>query len=171
MISGSLTVRNSTITGNTVHSGPYYFAQGGGVALWDPSTLFAVANTIIAGNSIVGPGNGGKDIFGDIDLTNGHNVFGSDVLGNNPGDRENVAASAIFANVDPETGGGQISGRVVPLLNSISNPALSGADPLAASATGQNGTSARPQPAGSLPDIGSIEINQRSRPRPRRATT
>ena len=27
-------------------------------------------------------------------------------------------------------------------------------------ATGQNGTSVRPQPAGSLPDIGSIEINQ-----------
>ena len=46
------------------------------------------------------------------------------------------------------------------MLNNVNNPALSGADPLAASATGQNGTSARPQPAGSLPDIGSIEITQ-----------
>ena len=105
------------------------------------------------GNAIEGP-----DLFGALNVTNGHNIFGSDVLGNNPADRENIAASAIFASIDPGTGGGLISGRVVPLLNSTSNPALSGADPLAASATGQNGTSARPQPAGSLPDIGSIEI-------------
>ena len=49
---------------------------------------------------------------------------------------------------------------VVPLLNSIANPALSGADPLAASATGQLGTARGRSPAGSLPDIGAIEINQ-----------
>ena len=93
-----------------------------------------------------------------ISVSNGHNVFGADISGNNPADRENIAASAIFANIDPETGGGLLSGRVVPLLNNLNNPALSGADPLAASATGQNGTSARPQPAGSLADIGSVEI-------------
>ena len=93
--------------------------------------------------------------------SNGHNIFGSDVLGNVSGDRENIAPAAIFAAIDPATGGGQLAANgIVPLLNSIDNPALSGADPLASSATGQLGTTPRPSPAGSLPDIGAIEINQ-----------
>ena len=53
----------------------------------------------------------GSDIFGSVTLSNGHNIFGSDVLGNNPADRENIAASAIFASIDPTTGGGQLSGQ------------------------------------------------------------
>ena len=52
------------------------------------------------------------------------------------------------------------AGGVASLRNSITNPALSGADLLAAADTGQSGTSGRPLPAGTLPDIGSIEINQ-----------
>ena len=61
---------------------------------------------------------------------------------------------------DPDTGGGQLNASgIVPLRNNVANPALSGADFLAAGATDQLGT-ARPLPAGSLPDIGAVEINQ-----------
>ena len=74
------------------------------------------------------------------------------MLGNNPADRENIAASAVFAVVDPETGGGQVNAvGIVPLLNNTNNPALSGVAPLAAGATGQTGDklppTARGQPA------------------------
>ena len=63
--------------------------------------------------------------------------------------------------IDPGTGGGQLAaGGIVPLKNSAANPALSGADPITASATGQLGGTPRPQPAGSLPDIGAVEIKQ-----------
>ena len=96
-----------------------------------------------------------------ITFSNGHNVFGSDVAGGVPGDRENVPAAAVFATIDPATGGGLLNPNgVVSLRNDVANPALTGADPLVASAIGQLGTSPRPLPAGSLPDIGSIEINQ-----------
>ena len=124
-----------------------------------------IANTIVAGNTAIDINGGlppaGPDIFGAVALSNGHNIFGSDVLGNVSGDRENIDPAAVFAAIDPATGGGQLAANgIVPLLNSIDNPALSGADPLAASATGQLGTTPRPSPAGSLPDIGAIEINQ-----------
>jgi len=103
---------------------------------------------------------GGQDVYGTIAFSNGHNIFGSDVLGNVSGDRENIAASAIFASIDPATGGGLVNAAgIVTLKSAITNPALSGADPLAASDTGQLGGTGRPLPAGSLPDIGSIEIN------------
>ena len=88
-------------------------------------------------------------------------MFGSDVAGSVPGDRENEPAAAVFATIDPATGGGLLNPNgVVSLRNDVANPALTGADPLVASATGQLGTSPRPLPAGSLPDIGSIEIDQ-----------
>ena len=45
------------------------------------------------------------------------------------------------------------------MRNSVTNPALSGGDPLAALPTDQIGTT-RPLPAGSLPDIGAAERNQ-----------
>ena len=87
-------------------------------------------------------------------------MFGSDVAGNVPGDRENIAASAIFAAVDPVTGGGKLGpDGTVALRNNVANPALSAGDPLAASAFDQRGA-ARPQPAGSLPDLGAVELNQ-----------
>jgi len=94
-------------------------------------------------------------------LSNGHNVFGTDILGNVNGDREKVVPGAIFAIIDPTTGGGQLSpAGIVPLKRTITNPALSAADPITASSFGQLSTTKRPLPAGSLPDIGSIEINQ-----------
>ena len=154
-------VRNSTITGNTSTADTI---GGAGIRLASDGQL-DIANSIVAGNKAVDIDGGsppaGPDIFGTITLSNGHNIFGSDVAGNVSGDRENIAPAAVFAAIDPATGGGQLAANgIVPLLNSIDNPALSGADPLASSATGQLGTTSRPLPAGSLPDIGAIEINQ-----------
>lgn len=155
---GRLSVRNSTITGNLADS---YDAVAGGVVA---TGALEIENSIVAGNFITGhltDDRTAADIFGTIAFSNGHNIFGSDVSGSVSGDREGIAASAIFAAIDPATGGGQLSpSGIVPLLNSVANPALSGADPLAASATGQLGGAPRPRPDGSLPDIGSIEINQ-----------
>ena len=88
---GELVVRNATITGNNSHSGD---DQGSGIVV-NSSTRLDIANSIVAGNSatpyqsdVVDP-----DIRGAITASNGHNIFGSDVLGNNPADRENIAAS------------------------------------------------------------------------------
>ena len=62
--------------------------------------------------------------------------------------------------IDPATGGGLLNPPAsCRLRNSVTNPALSGGDPLAALPTDQLGT-ARPLPAGSLPDIGAAERNQ-----------
>jgi hypothetical protein len=158
---GQLHLRNSTVTGNQARGSAYY-GYGGGIDV-DPGSILDIANSIVAGNraDIEGNQGGGHDIHGMIAFSNGHNVFGTDVAGNNSGDRENVAAAAIFAALDPDTGGGRLNANgIVPLRTSLDNPALSGADTLAASAAGQLGGTPRPLPAGSLPDIGAIEIGQ-----------
>ena len=65
-----------------------------------------------------------------------------------------IAASAVFANIDPETGGGQLNAvGIVPLLNNTNNPALSGADTLAAGATGQTGDSSAHCPQAACPTL------------------
>jgi Ca2+-binding RTX toxin-like protein len=93
-------------------------------------------------------------------LSNGHNVFGSTIAGAVEGDAVNVAASSIFATIDGWAQGGALSpSGIVLLRNDAANPALSGADPLAAMPTAQLG-GARPSPATSLADIGSVEISQ-----------
>jgi Ca2+-binding RTX toxin-like protein len=118
--------------------------------------MLIFVNTIVAGNIA----DGDPDITGTIAFSNGRNIFGSDISGNVVGDRENVAASAVFRDIDPATGGGLVNEfGVVPLLDSKANPALSGGDPLAAGATDQRGT-ARPLPLGSLPDLGAVEQGQ-----------
>jgi Ca2+-binding RTX toxin-like protein len=126
-------------------------------------TSLEIISSIVAGNYVADRGAfiAKSDLWGTVTFSNSRNVFGSDVAGNDPGDRENVAPSAIFAAIDPATGGGLVnSAGIVPLRNSTANPALGGADPLAASSAGQLGGTARPLPAGSLPDVGSVEINQ-----------
>jgi hypothetical protein len=159
--SGELVVRNSTITGNTAHGSSDEFpVRGGGIDAG--SSQLEIANSIVAGNAFVGTRfTGDPDIFGTITNSNGHNAFGGDVAGNVPGDRENVPAATIFAAIDPATGGGKLNSKgIVPLKKSLADPAVSAADPLTASATGQLGTTPRPLPAGSLPDLGSVEIDQ-----------
>ena len=117
-----------------------------------------LADSIVAGNA---ERDGvGDEVAGTIAFSNGHNIFGSDVAGAIVGDLQGVAPGLLFASLDPDTGGGQLNAAgIVPLRNSVTNPALSGGDPLAALPTDQIGTT-RPLPAGSLPDIGAAERNQ-----------
>jgi Ca2+-binding RTX toxin-like protein len=157
---GELVVRNSTITGN---NGDYGDDRGSGIYA-GPSIRLDIANSIIAGNAsrpYQGP-TSNPDVFGTIILSNGHNIFGSDVAGDIAGDRENVAPNALFAAVDPDTGGGRLSGGVVPLRNSVGNPALSGTDSLLVQSGDQLGN-ARFLPSDSRADIGALEANQTAR--------
>ena len=84
-------------------------------------------------------------------------MLGSDIAGDVAGDREGIAAGAIFARVDPVTGGGQLDGDLVAVLRAdAANPALAGADRLQSPATDQLGAE-RPAPEGTNPDIGAVE--------------
>ncbi len=98
-----------------------------------------------------------SDIAGTITLSNGHNIFGSDVLGNVAGDRENIAASAVFANhrSGHRRRAGQRRRHRAPPANAT-NPALGAADRFAIGSTDQIGT-ARPTPSGTNPDAGAAE--------------
>jgi predicted outer membrane repeat protein len=151
---GTVTLTSSTVTGN--YAASYYSGGDGGGGI--RSSAITLADSIVAGNAERdGVGN---DVAGAIAFSNGHNIFGSDVAGAIIGDLQGVAPSLLFASIDPATGGGRLNAAgTTPLRNSITNPALSGGDPLAALPTDQLGH-ARPQPAGSLPDIGAAERNQ-----------
>src|SRR4051812_47204175 len=146
---GSLVVRNSTITGNHVYIGPSASDSiGGGIAIRSASSG-DIANSFVAGNTAAN----GSDVYGVIANSNGHNIFGSDVLGNVAGDREGIVGSTLFA-----TGLVNADGVVV-LRNSVTNPALSGALSLDSLGTDQLGH-VHPQPSNSQPDIGAAELNQ-----------
>jgi hypothetical protein len=146
------------ITGNAAGSDSVY-EYGGGIF---GSGEIDIANSIVAGN-VEWTGRGHRqasDIRGSIALSDGHNLFGSSIAGAVEGDLTKVASSALFASIDPLTGGGLLGANgIVMLLGNAANPALSGADPLAAMPTAQLG-GARPSPAASLADIGSVEISQ-----------
>jgi hypothetical protein len=101
------------------------------------------------------------DIAGGITASNGRNIFGSDVDGNAPTDRENVPVSQLFAGGLADNGGPT---QTIALRDAADNPALGGADPATAPATDQRG-GVRPQPAGTNPDIGAFELEQ-SNPEP-----
>ena len=91
--------------------------------------------------------------------------------GNIAGDRENVAPGLIFAAIDPETGGGLLrADGTVLLRNNVTNPALSGADPLAADASDQLG-GARPSPPPAWPTSAPSSATRPSRPPPRPTMT
>ena len=159
----SLVLRNSTVTGNAAYAFGDSLSLGGGVFA-DSTSRLDVANSVVAGNKVVvEPGYGsalGPDIAGDVTLSNGHNVFGTDITGNIAGDRESVAPGAIFAAIDPNTGGGLLNASgVVPLRNDAANPALSGADSLLVQSVDQLG-SARFLPGPSRADVGAVERDQ-----------
>ena len=140
---------NSTINANSTAGG----AGGGGISVGDYGAA-TIANSIVADNSA--PGSTAPDLAGTIGDSNGHNIFGSDVEGNAPGDLENVPASLLFAGGLADNGGPT---QTVALRDAADNPALGGADPTSAPATDQRGV-ARPQPAGTNPDIGAFELDQ-----------
>ena len=143
---------DSTVTGNSAAGD---FARGGGIFVDFGGA--ASANSIVAGNAAA---SADDDVFGVISASNGHNIFGSDVDGAILGDLQGVAPGLLFASLDPATGGGRLNAAgIVPLRNSVTNPALSGGDPLAAMPTDQLGT-ARPLPGDSLPDVGAVERSQ-----------
>jgi hypothetical protein len=156
----AVTLTASTISGNrALGSG----SDGGGVA---QNGDLIVTNSIVAGNSAYGSG---PDIVRSVTSTNGHNIFGSGVLGvYGTGDRLGVAAGTLFAALDPATGGGVLADNggptpTIALKDASTNPALAGADPADSSATDQRGE-ARPQPTGTNPDIGAFELDQTSTP-------
>ena len=154
---GMTIIRNSTITGNVNDSSSGQFSgYGGGILA--RSGFLELDNTILAGNfGYDGSSFGPSDLLGTINLSNGHNIFGSDVQGNVEGDRENIAAAAIFAAIDPDTGGGQLNtAGVVPLRANVANPAQAGSDRFLIGSTDQVGNP-RPAPTGTNPDVGSVE--------------
>lgn len=166
---GSTRILNSTITNNTDYAGPYgRFLDGAGIA---NSGLLALENTIISGNVSSGsyqysgePFTANDDVQGRISFSNGHNIFGSSVDGGIAGDEEFVSATLLFATVTSDIGGGVFGNNggatpTVALRDAIDNPAVSGAEPVAAGAVDQRGV-ARPNPAASNPDIGAFELNQ-----------
>jgi Ca2+-binding RTX toxin-like protein len=138
-----------TVTGNVCDGDRW--AHGGGLALVDK-----ISNSIIAGNSTAGLAGGDfNDVFG-VGLSNGHNIFGSDVASNVAGDLENIPTSLLFAGGLADNGGPT---PTIALRDAADNPALAGADPADSSATDQRGV-ARPQPDGTNPDIGAFELKQ-----------
>ena len=171
LAAGELVLVSSTVTGN--RSG--YIggsAYGAGIFLRYAGSL-KIANSIVAGNfsqQIFEPSPRLADdiagIYGGaVVVSNGHNLFGSEVAGAAPGDLESVAAARLFAALDPDTGGGRLAlnGGPTPtvrLRDALDNPALSGADPLDAGAVDQRGVD-RPLPPDTNPDIGSFELDQR----------
>ena len=121
-----------------------------------------IANSIVAGNRVLaGAGATGPDVCGTITASNGHNLFGSHVAAASPATARTLPPAPSSPRSTPTTGGGKLNASgIVPLKQSVANPALSGGDPLAAGATGQLGINPRPLPAGSLPDIGAVESDQ-----------
>jgi Ca2+-binding RTX toxin-like protein len=165
--SGELTVRNSTVSGNAVfHRADDDYGLGAGIAVRD-GTRFTLANSIVAGNHLTGyDGALGRadDLAGRITASNGHNLFGTEVLGNAPGDLESVAPERLFAALDPATGGGRLAlnggpTATVALRDAADNPALGRASPADAEPVDQRGEP-RPQPPGSAPDIGAFELGR-----------
>src|SRR3954468_16249208 len=147
MSGGSIYIINSNIVGCAVSS------SGGAVATGDGVTLTTVAGNMTLDENL-------HTVPGNIAISDVHNIFGSNVAGIISGDSENVVAGAIFASIDPSTVGGQIDADgVVPLRSSTDNPALSAVDPIAALPFDQLGHS-RPQPTGTLNDLGAVELNR-----------
>ncbi len=155
ILGGTLRIANCTITGNRIPStAGYDYGHGAGIA----AAQVTLSNSILAGN--FDRDGIAQDVADSTVVSNGHNVLGSTVTGSIPGDRQNVPPAQLFAQLDPVTGGGKLAASgIVPLKSAVGNPAVSGGDPLAARALDQLGT-ARPLPAGSLPDIGAAEIDQ-----------
>ena len=158
IVGGTTTVSNSTITGN-INTSSYGELAGNGGGIVSVDGILELRNSILAGNTAYNfdfvrvP----SDLIGEVTLSNGHNIFGTDVLGNVPGDRENVAGSTLFASLDPTTGGGLADAAgIVPLKASVTNPAIGGADRFAIGSTDQVGTP-RPSPTGTNPDAGAAE--------------
>ena len=155
---------NSTVTGN---GGRRSSPDGGGIVGIRTALRSPTASSPATRADGQPPA---RDIFGSVTISNGHNVFGSDVpeRGRRPRERR---ARADLRHDRPRHGRRPAgAGGIVPLANGFNNPALSGADPLGGTPTDQLGA-VRPLPGSSLPDIGASRATRRSRPRPAPTTT
>ena len=152
-VGGVVSLTDSTLTGN------YAALLGGGVS----AQSIKVANSIVVGNAakLLGP-----DINGRVTESNGHNLFGSDVDGNVPGDLESVAPETVFARTAPIPGTTVSSGvlgpnggftETVALLDASTNPALGRGEGIADITIDQRG---EPRPSTGNPDIGAFELEQ-----------
>jgi Ca2+-binding RTX toxin-like protein len=166
-INSTIELISSTVTGNFgeggIDSAPNYSGVGGLALTYGTLSL---ANSIVAGNFGADADNvvTATDLDGRIGRSNGHNIFGSAVLGDVAGDLEGIDPALLFAAIDPLTGGGvlALNGGPTPtvaLRDAMNNPALSGAEPMAAGETDQRGF-ARPHPHSSNPDVGAFELHQ-----------
>lgn len=165
---GGLVLLNSTVTGNIANNS--FSGYGAGIDVRDSGSgrgSLAVANSIVAGNLAILPDGErlADDVAGRVAASNGHNVFGTAVDGNVPGDLENVSAGRLFAALDPDSGGGRLAlnGGPTPtvrLRDALNNPAVSGAEPRDAGDLDQRGAD-RPLPSDTNPDIGALELDQR----------
>jgi hypothetical protein len=149
--SGILRLTNSTVTGNNTNDGGFFDSPA------ISAENLEIANSIVAGNFATPneePPLASDVVAGNL-ISNGHNIFGSTVLGAIAGDRQNIAPSTLFAAIDPSTGGGD-STDVVLLRASVTNLALGGADWFQSGALDQIGAT-RPQPGATGPDAGAVE--------------
>ena len=163
---GSLRLSNSTVTDNFSYN-RYAFLGSSDRGAGIEGDIAEISNSIVAGNvsgTTLGNYLYADDLLGRVVRSNGHNIFGSDVDGAIAGDREDVAGSRLFAATDPTTNGGILALNGGPtetaaLRDALDNPALSGAEPVAAGDVDQRGFE-RPDPAGTNPDIGAFELAQ-----------
>ena len=151
-------ISNTTITSNSANgSFPGYYGNAAGIST---DSKLAISNSIIAGNFSGYGSTVADDIVGTVTISNGHNIFGSGAAGAITGDRQNVPPDALFASLYSSIPGGKIGpDGTVALRNNVANPALSAGDPILANVFDQRGAT-RPQPGGSLPDLGAAELNQ-----------
>ena len=118
----ALTLANSTITGNSIHN---YFGAGIKTRSLETSNSMVTGNFYRNDPTSIHP----DDVITNSITSNGHNIFGSFSEISSfviPGDRVDIAASNLFAAIDPATGGGRLNADgIVPLRDSPWNSALS----------------------------------------------
>ena len=136
---GAATLSNVTVTGNFAGD------EGGGIYVDDVGTISA-PNTLVLGNAAAT----GPDLRGQVAPGGPPSLIGGDA----------ATVAAVFAAVDPLTGGGTLADNggpvaTVALRDDPSNPALDVGDDAAAPAQDARGV-ARPQ--GPHADIGAYEL-------------
>ena len=147
-VQSTLTLSHSTVAGNDATSTS---GDAGGVEVGRYG-MFVVGNSIVADSVITTE----RDGPGANTISNGHNIFSGDIVGDAPGDLENVPADLLFVAGLADNGGPT---QTVALRDALDNPALGMADPTSSPATDQRGV-ARPLPTGSNPDMGAFELDQ-----------
>jgi hypothetical protein len=122
----TLTLTNSTVSGNLANF------DGGGIQNHDSTSTTTLVNTIVAGNDALGAGDDVQS-NGTLALSGG-NIVGDTFTIDGGSPQAGIALTAIFAAIDPGTGGGQLahnggSIETIALNRNAANPALDAGDP------------------------------------------